>query len=134
MARVESLSDSSNFGLESSKALSLESRISGSVPSRVSETNVQVVGIDEPDIVKTDGKEIYYSSPKIIYYPEIDMRDELKRMHPLTKSGGIHLINAYPPASLGLDSEILEQGNLLLDDKNNLTTAQKIMERVNVML
>ena len=127
MARMESISEPSmDFGLESSKMLT--NGISGGAePSRVSDTNVQVVGIDEPDIVKTDGKEIYYSMPNR-YFPRpiiIEDFNGVKREEMIApsqprKRGGISLIKAYPPASLELDGDILEQGDLLLDNKNNL--------------
>ena len=122
---IESFSEPfMDFELENSKMLS-EVGMGGAVPSRVSETNVQVVGIDEPDIVKTDGKEIYYSMPSR-YFDYLGttnsyfIKDGKKISGAPRKLGGIALIKAYPPASLGLDSEILEQGDLLLDNKNNL--------------
>ncbi|MEA2065346.1 MAG: beta-propeller domain-containing protein [Patescibacteria group bacterium] len=115
--------DSTSYGLESSEMLDLGS--GGSEPSRVSETNVQIAGIDEPDIVKTDGKEIYYSRPNRYYYELYTLREMsfIKNggVKPApVKRIGVALIEAYPPASLGLDSKILEKGDLLLDDKNNL--------------
>lgn len=79
------------------------------IPSRISETNVQVAGIDEPDIVKTDGNEIYYSSQNNNYY-----RNDIMPMP--YKNKGISLVKAFPPADLAIDSEILENGNLLLAD------------------
>lgn len=89
---------------------------------RVSETNVQVAGIDEPDIVKTDGKEIYFSKDWYDWWGgpipmSMDQRgislEEQKMIDPAYQSK-IALINAFPPADLKVDSEILKNGNLLL--------------------
>ncbi|HKZ45714.1 MAG TPA: beta-propeller domain-containing protein [archaeon] len=85
------------------------------VSSRVSTTNVQVAGIDEPDIVKTDEKEIYFSSygyrdwwgPAILE----------SQIMPPYYSGGIKLINAFPPEDLKIDDEIEKTGDLLLHEK-----------------
>lgn len=121
---LEKSADSANYGLQSSEILDLGS--GGSAPSRISDTNVQVAGIDEPDIVKTDGKEIYYSMRNRYFSRPINMEnfDGIKgnrvEPHQTRKRGGVALIKAYPPASLGIDSEILEKGDLLLDNQNNL--------------
>ncbi|MFH1191863.1 MAG: beta-propeller domain-containing protein [bacterium] len=98
---------------------------SGNSAERVSETNAQVKGIDEPDIIKNDGKEIYYSS-SLRYYTRGDVsvgntvgvNSETKQIMPQYKEAAIKLIKSFPPESLGLDSEIIAQGNLLL--KNNI--------------
>jgi len=85
---------------------------SGQSAQRTSETNVQVAGIDEPDIVKTNGKEIYLSSFQY-YYEIMDSREESMPYYNIPKT---KIINAFPPADLKLDGEIIENGNLLLDN------------------
>ncbi|MDP2929990.1 MAG: beta-propeller domain-containing protein [bacterium] len=92
----------------------------GEEAERVSETNVQVAGIDEPDIVKTDGKEIYFSQENywrpwvVTAMPKTGISfDEQRKIMPEYQSK-TKLIRAFPPAGLGLDSEIEKSGNLLL--------------------
>ncbi len=99
----------------------------GAPAERVSETNVQVKGIDEPDIIKNDGQEIYYSS-SLRYYALGDVRGDvfMKEEMPVAREQGyippqykeaaIKLVKTFPAESLGLDSEIIAQGDLLLKD------------------
>ena len=109
------------WGIDSVKNIQL-----GQVgPDRVSDTNVQVVGIDEPDILKTDGKEIFFSGTARYYYREpgliqpmmdIDIAPGVALPPQEYPSAKTSLIKAWPPAELGLDSQILETGDLLYKD------------------
>ncbi|PLX25877.1 hypothetical protein C0580_01245 [Candidatus Parcubacteria bacterium] len=96
----------------------------GGESQRVSGTNVQVEGIDEPDILKTDGKEIYFSGTQNYYYfdgpmpvMDIDVIGSEDIMPPEQyEQPKTNLINAWPIEDLGLDSQILETGDLLYKD------------------
>ena len=95
------------------------------LPERVSETTVQVIGIDEPDILKTDGKEIYFSPETVFWRLEpvpLMEQDILIPPYPETKS---KIIKAFPPADLGIDSEISKSGNLLLANNILVIFSQK---------
>lgn len=94
-------------------------------PERVSETNVQVAGVDEPDIVKTDGKEIYFSPQSFVRYSEPGIWIERGMPDYYPPQEAIKLINAFPPADLGLDGEIKDlAGNLLLSNKTLIVLPQ----------
>ncbi len=81
----------------------------GAEPERVSETNVQVEGIDEPDIVKTDGREIYYSTYGYrAYWTTRDYH------YPYYPSGGTKVIKVFPPQNMTEESDIGDNGDLLL--------------------
>jgi inhibitor of cysteine peptidase len=95
----------------------------GGTADRVSTTNVQVAGIDEPDIVKTDGREIYFSGEQLYWaMPEMRTLDSgvsnsISKIMPPQSETKVKALKAWPVADLGLDSEIIDNGTLLL--KNN---------------
>lgn len=100
--------------------------------SRVSTTNVQVRGIDEPDIVKTNGEQIFYSNPELFYlFDDTVKLEEQARtselvapdrgfVPPIESTRQTQIINAFPPESMAVASEAIEEGGELLLEGDNL--------------
>lgn len=122
------LSDPSNFGRGSASNESFDAQI-----DRVSDTNVQVAGIDEPDIIKTNGQEIYYSNPDQFFILEDVVRSQPTELidpvapdigrsifPPVEQTRQTKIINAFPPESMSVLSEAIEEGGELLLDGDNL--------------
>jgi uncharacterized secreted protein with C-terminal beta-propeller domain len=104
----------------------LEQAIS-ETPQRYSATNIQVVNIDEPDIVKNNGKVIYYSSQSTFRNPIPLMDDvlsfESKIMPPFEPDNATKNIEAFPPQSLKILSEINKHGEMLINDNRLIILA-----------
>lgn len=90
--------------------------------SRYSGTNVQVSGVDEADIVKTDGKFIYYSPD--LYYPT-DMtfhEDKYYSYYNYNSTQMTYIINAFPPETANIVSNITNSGGSLYLYEDTLLT------------
>lgn len=113
----------------------------GGEAQRVSGTNVQVASIDEPDILKTDGKEIYFSGTQNYYYyyddvmPMMDIdvvgSEEIMPPDPYPQAK-TNLIKAWPAEDLGLDSQIVETGQLLYQDNTLLVISGRYLYAYDV--
>lgn len=127
-------SDMVNLGLGSNAPVASKEMAGGGTADRVSTTNVQVIGIDEPDVIKTDGQEIYFSGEQ--YYwaqPMTGLRlDTTSKIMPPQQESKIRALKAWPVADLGLDSEIIDNGKLLLDNNKLIVFSNQAITAYDV--
>jgi inhibitor of cysteine peptidase len=136
MAQTELIGiDSGSFGLSKTQDIGSGGMGGSSVPSRVSDTNVQVFDIDEADILKTNGQQLFYSTSNGYFRgtPE-PFFDEMniKSIAPPRETGGIKIVDAFPPAELSLAAEIDIQGEMFLAGDNLIVNFNREIVAYNV--
>ncbi|WP_338103260.1 beta-propeller domain-containing protein [Methanolapillus millepedarum] len=100
--------------------------------TRFSETNVQEKNVDEADLIKTDGFYIYYT-PLLIYQKNItyveESRSRYYQYEPYLKTFSI---DAMPPESAKVLSEIDKGGDMYLVNDTLIAITDKSMGAFNV--
>ncbi|WP_338099936.1 beta-propeller domain-containing protein [Methanolapillus africanus] len=100
--------------------------------TRFSETNVQVENVDEADLIKTDGNIIYYT-PLSLYQKNITFVEEPTfRYYQYEQYLKTFTIDAMPPESMTVLSEIDRGGDLYLVNDTLIAITDKNLGAYNV--